>query len=147
MSKLTRMTRLGVVLPCADQAHVCNLARMSMNVDAAGLVPEFTLSDRLRKAREVRGLSQTAFAAQTGLSRSTIVRVESGEKVPGVKEYNLWQMATGVSREWLENGSAPVGQGPDGGGVVHPLGLEPRTHWLIDSARPVRHLRPVAVAA
>lgn len=115
---------------------------MSMNVDAAGLVPEFTVSDRLRKAREVRGLSQAAFAAETGLSRSTIVRVESGEKVPGTKEYNLWQMATGVSRDWLETGNAPVGQGPDGGGVVHPLGLEPRTHWLIDEPAPVIPLRP-----
>jgi transcriptional regulator with XRE-family HTH domain len=102
---------------------------MSMNIDAGTeLVPEWTQADRMRKAREIRGLSQTEFAEATGLSRRTVVRVESGEKVPGVKEFNLWKMATGVSRAWLETGNAPVGQGPDGGGVVHPLGLEPRTH-------------------
>ena len=102
---------------------------MSMNIDAATeVVPEWTIADRMRKAREVRDMSQTEFAAATGLSRRTIVRVESGEKVPGTKEFNLWRMATGVSRSWLETGTAPRPSGPEGGGSVHPLGLEPRTH-------------------
>lgn len=89
---------------------------MTINADLGGAaVPEWTVADRMRKAREYRGLSQTEFAAETGLSRRTISSIETGEKTPKTLDYNIWQFATGVSRAWLEFG-------------VHPLGLEPRTH-------------------
>ncbi|QKS15611.1 helix-turn-helix transcriptional regulator [Curtobacterium sp. Csp2] len=91
---------------------------MTMQELASGdLVPEWTVQDRMRKAREIRGLTQMEFADETGLSRATIRRVESGEKVAGRKEFNLWRMATGVSREWLETGVAPTPRpnNPQGG--------------------------------
>ena len=86
---------------------------MSLNA-LPGTIPTWTTADRFRKAREERRLTQTEFAEQTGLSRRTIGSIETGEKVPTTKDYNLWQMITGVPRAWLETGeSSPSG---DGGG-------------------------------
>lgn len=79
-----------------------------------GTIPEWSVADRMRKAREMRGMTQTEFAEATGLSRRTVSRLESGDKLPVTKDYNLWQMATGVPRAWLETGEAPHdGGAPD----------------------------------
>lgn len=64
--------------------HAHKLVRMSIN--PAGAIPAFSLSDRLRKAREFSGLDQTQLA-----------------------------QAMGVSRAWLETGQAPtMPSGPEG---------------------------------
>jgi transcriptional regulator with XRE-family HTH domain len=75
---------------------------------AVGVIPEWTTRDRLRKARENAGYTQIEFAEVTGLSRRTISGAESGEREPGRAALNLWQMATGVPREWLETGTTPT---------------------------------------
>ena len=51
------------------------LVRMSIN--PAGAIPAFSLSDRLRKAREFSGLDQTQLAQAMGVSRGTITRLET----------------------------------------------------------------------
>lgn len=107
-----------------------------------GLIPTFNTGDRLRKAREVAGVSQDDMAEQIGVSRRSIVRYEGGGSVPK-SALLLYSLRTGVPMAWLQNGEAPP-TGDGGGAGVHPLGLEPRTHWLIDSARSVRHLTAVA---
>jgi transcriptional regulator with XRE-family HTH domain len=108
---------------------------------AEGKVPPITLQTRLRIAREWRDLEQADIARELGISRATVSNYERGVTAPGKLVINAWAVVCDVDVSWLKNDDAPAG-GPDGGGVVHPLGLEPRTHWLIDSARPVRHLRP-----
>ena len=94
---------------------------MSLNAQP-GMIPTWTLADRFRKARETRALSQSEMAEQTGISRRTISAIETGDKVPGVKEFNLWQMITGVPRIWLETGEAPHDGGAPGGGISSHLG-------------------------
>lgn len=79
------------------------------------------MRDRLRKAREQAGYTQVTFADATGLSRRTISSVESGEREPNRAALNLWQMATGVPRVWLETGESPSTDG----GPVGPDGIEP----------------------
>lgn len=85
---------------------------------AGGLVLEFGITDRLRKAREHAGYaSQKAFAELTGISRGTIGNYESPEWTTR-KPYILeeWARATGVSVEWLRTGNGrPSGPTPDGG--------------------------------
>ncbi|TFV82655.1 XRE family transcriptional regulator [Microbacterium sp. dk485] len=79
-----------------------------------GRIPQWDVSDRFRKARESVDLTQAQMAERTGISRRTISYIEAGVKTPGVKELNLWQMATGVPRKWLETGEAPHdGGAPD----------------------------------
>jgi transcriptional regulator with XRE-family HTH domain len=91
------------------------LARMTIasNEPAGGFVPEWTVRDRFRKAREARGLTQEQFAEETGLSRRTISSIESGNQEPVKRDYNLWQLATGVNRTWLESGWTPRDLNPE----------------------------------
>lgn len=88
-----------------------------MTTDAgAGLIPAFTIGDRLRKAREVTGLDQATFAAEAGISKNTVSNAETGARRPSRLVVRAWAMRSGVPVEWLETGQAPAGEpGPDGG--------------------------------
>lgn len=83
---------------------------------AGGIIPQFTIQDRLRKAREITGLDQAAFAAELGVSRTTISNYEAG----GIERHrkivlNAWSLRSGVPVEWLETGIAPDQNGPGEG--------------------------------
>jgi transcriptional regulator with XRE-family HTH domain len=65
------------------------------------------LSDRLRKSREQAGLEQTQLAEITRFSRATISAAENGHRRPSRATIAIWAMATGVSRDWLTNGTEP----------------------------------------
>lgn len=71
--------------------------------DGRGAVLEFTLGDRLRKAREHAQISVENMAATLGVSRNTVTSYERrpGKRgVPPMAVY-AWAAATGVSLEWL----------------------------------------------
>jgi transcriptional regulator with XRE-family HTH domain len=70
-------------------------------VTVQGTTPDWTLPDRLRKAREVSGLSQTQLGEATGLSRRSIAGYEGGEREPRRHHLIAWALATGVSLDWL----------------------------------------------
>lgn len=72
-----------------------------------GIVPEFTLGDRLRKARELSGLEMQQLADQIDIHRQTVARYESGQATPKRHVMLSWSMATGVSVEWISTGSQP----------------------------------------
>ena len=106
---------------------------MTHSVNIGGIVPEFGLNDRVRKAREYAGLDQTALAEMTGLSRTTIARTEQGRSIPRRPALIAVALATGVNLEWLETGKTPAGDNPDGGSECairdsnpEPAGLGPR---------------------
>lgn len=80
----------------------------------AGLIPVFTIHDRLRKAREASGLDQHQLAEAMGVSRATVSNYETGfSSKPRKIVLNVWAMATGVPIQWIETGTAP-GSGDDG---------------------------------
>ena len=87
-----------------------------MSIHEASPIPEWTLADRLRKAREMTGLSQQQFAEKLGVTRNTVGSAEKGGTVRRIT-LNAWAMATGVPVEWLESGDSPAGppSGPGGG--------------------------------
>lgn len=86
---------------------------MSIQVEY-GVIPEWTLGDRLRKAREMTGLDQARFAALIGVSRRGVSAAESGEsKQPRKLLLKAWSHYTGVSLQWLETGEAPNPPGND----------------------------------
>jgi transcriptional regulator with XRE-family HTH domain len=91
------------------------LAHMTLIVEG-GAIPQWTLGDRLRKARESRGLTQTELSAVIGVSRRSISKYEVGEGEPGQPQLIAWALATGVALDWLE-------------GDVRPKGFEPLTFW------------------
>lgn len=81
-------------------------------------VPQWTVGDRLRKARELLDIDQGPFAALIGVSRGTVSNYERGltERYKPIV-MNAWAAHTGVPVEWLEHGEQPAGPTPpDGGG-------------------------------
>jgi transcriptional regulator with XRE-family HTH domain len=108
--------------------YVCHSCHMTMI--GAGVIPEFTVADRLRKARELTGLDQSEFAARAGFSRTTVVNYELGHRVPRALYLRAWATASGVDATWLETGMAPSEDGADSDSVstrVRPEGFEPPT--------------------
>jgi transcriptional regulator with XRE-family HTH domain len=66
-----------------------------------GVTPTWTLSDRLRKARETRGITQGELAELTGISKRSIQNYEAAVSTPKRPQLLAWAMATGVSLAWL----------------------------------------------
>lgn len=71
------------------------------------MIPEFTMGDRMRKAREITGMSQTEFAEHLGVGRSTVYNCESDGGRPKTIVLRAWALATGVPAEWLLTGKTP----------------------------------------
>jgi transcriptional regulator with XRE-family HTH domain len=78
-----------------------------------GLVPVWTMGDRLRKARAMAGLNTRDFAVKIGISHGSITNAENDRVTVRPITLNAWALATGVSREWLETGDGSP-DGPDG---------------------------------
>jgi transcriptional regulator with XRE-family HTH domain len=70
-------------------------------VSVQGTTPAWTLTDRLRKARESSALSQAELGEAMGLTRRTIAGYECGERAPRQPILFAWALATGVSLDWL----------------------------------------------
>ena len=100
---------------------------MGNPVTFSGFVPQFGLSDRVRKAREVSGMAQQELADKIGMSRGGLAKIEQGRSEPRRTTLIAVAFATGVDLQWLEKGETPA-EGPGGGGMVRHQGIEPRTH-------------------
>jgi transcriptional regulator with XRE-family HTH domain len=73
-----------------------------------------TVAERIRMARERRGLGVNKLAAAAGLSQGTVSRIErggrsTGARAPGVGEVTLKKIAAAlnVRPEWLMTGEGP----------------------------------------
>lgn len=69
---------------------------------------DWDLADRMRKAREVAGLSQGAMAARLSIARSSVVNYERRHTTPLPAIRKAWAEACGVSDAWLVTGSDDV---------------------------------------
>ena len=67
----------------------------------AAVIPEFTLGDRLRKARELSGMDMQQLAEVIDVHRQSIARYESGVVVPKRHVLLSWSWATGVDADWV----------------------------------------------
>ena len=102
---------------------------MTTAQNSDGFIPQWTVADRIRKVREVKGLKQAELADLIGFSRATLANVEQGARKPRRGELLAIAFATGVDLAWLESGKTPA-EKPSGGGSVGPVGLEPTTCGL-----------------
>lgn len=85
---------------------------MTTATQGGGIVPEWTIADRLRKAREVSELEQEQFAAEIGVSRGTISNYEKGKVSPRLIVLRAWALRCGVDLAWLVTGTVPPEGGP-----------------------------------
>lgn len=100
----------------------------AMTLEHGGVVPRFTLGDRLRKAREHAGLNQGELAQILGVARNTVNRSENGFSVPMRVVRRRWAEVTGVSLQWLETGEVSTLGGdtsPRGVSADPPAGQPP----------------------
>lgn len=84
-------------------------------------VPEWTLTDRLRKARELTEMTPEAFAREIDVSKATVYNYENPLYTSRRKDIVLkqWALRTGVDLGWLITGVAPSDTNPtdDGPGT------------------------------
>lgn len=82
--------------------------QLLMEEVSVGVDPEFTLSDRLRKAREFAGFKeQRTFAATLGIAQKSVSNYESGKTTPNKLVLREWARITGVRLGWLLGGAWP----------------------------------------
>jgi transcriptional regulator with XRE-family HTH domain len=72
----------------------------------SSFVPEFTLGDRLRRAREACGYTQTELADLIGISQRSVSSYEADDTVPNLMTLRLWALFSQVSEPWLAFGDA-----------------------------------------
>lgn len=78
-----------------------------MQLSQPGDVPVWTLTDRLRKAREHASLSQAELADLIGISRASVSGYEAGYRPPPKPVLMVWAMVCHVDLGWLSG--APGG--------------------------------------
>lgn len=93
---------------------------------------EMTTGDRVRRAMRTRGMSVEQLSAELEVSRATLSAILNDRAGLDKRTALALQVVLDVDADWLRYGtvndqSAPAEAGAD---LVHPLGLEPRTHWL-----------------
>ena len=81
---------------------------MLVLVGKTGAIPQFGINHRVKLAREYAGMQQHDLADKTGLSMTSIAKMETGRTKPRKKTITIIASATGVDREWLATGNAPV---------------------------------------
>lgn len=82
-------------------------------------VPEIGLGDRIREARENRGLSQEGLSRLTklfdsegqGISRTVLTGYEKGKYKPGTRELRVLYFALGLTPNWLILGQSDPERG------------------------------------
>lgn len=104
---------------------------MTHAVGLSGKIPQWTVADRVRKARESAGLKQNDLSELLGMARTSLARIEQGKSDPRRTTLIGIAFATNVDLNWLETGETPGGNEPTGGEVVRHQGIEPRTHCLM----------------
>ncbi|MFT4188547.1 MAG: helix-turn-helix transcriptional regulator [Aeromicrobium sp.] len=75
------------------------------------------MGDRLRKARQMTGLTTRAFAERIGVSQATVTNAENDNNKVRRITLNAWSLATGVPVEWLETGNAPSAEAEGASGA------------------------------
>jgi transcriptional regulator with XRE-family HTH domain len=94
------------MLPVAKRSPQVEDGRM----EAAPTIPEWTLGDRLRKAREAAGYKQSDLSDVIDISPRTLGKYERDEQAPKRHVVIAWAMACGVPMTWITQG----GGGPEG---------------------------------
>lgn len=69
--------------------------------ERTGVVPEFDLTDRMRKSLRVADMSVGEMAEYLDVARETVGRWLSEARKPSTQTLRLWATRTGVDYDWL----------------------------------------------
>jgi transcriptional regulator with XRE-family HTH domain len=71
-------------------------------------IPEWDLTDRLRKSLQHAGIDAQEMASYLGVSRTSVWNWLAGRNRPAAAAVRLWAMRTGVDYDWLRDGKPQV---------------------------------------
>lgn len=71
-------------------------------------IPEWTLGDRIRKARQISGLTQDELAQVLSIGKRTLLRYENDERPAKSAHLYVIALRTKVPLSWLVHGEAPA---------------------------------------
>lgn len=71
------------------------------------------IGERIKKVREMTGLSQLVFAEKLGIDRSYISKIEKGNREPSSQLIKLICTTFGINEDWLKNGEGEMLWIPD----------------------------------
>ena len=74
---------------------------MSQHEQDGETIPEWTLGDRLRKARRASAIGTSAMAAKLGCHRNSVLGWETDKVVPPLEVVVRWARATHVPLTWF----------------------------------------------
>ena len=77
-------------------------------------IPKFTMTDRLRKAREAAGMTQGQLGAQMGSNHKIVGNIERGTTPIDGPALILWALICDVDLDWLKTGEEKPSTDPDG---------------------------------
>jgi len=101
-------------------------------LQGAGLIPEFDLADRMRKALREAGVSAQEMADYLGVRRETVSTWINGRNRPDTRTLRLWAMACNVDFGWLAGEQGPKWRGglPTAGREIRKPGRLSPLHGL-----------------
>lgn len=85
-----------------------------MSTQEAGRIPQWTLGEKLRKAREDAELQQQQLADKIGISRRSVSAYENDDSIPSRPVLLSWALATGVRLRWLKDDAPRTDAEPGG---------------------------------
>ena len=111
--------------------------------------PDWTLQDKIRKAREYAGMSQQDLADRLSIARASVVNWERGHTVPLRPLLDMVADATGVDPDWLAESRPARARGgyerlPRVDSNHQPTGMwyeSPGTVEIATMAKPIGELR------
>jgi transcriptional regulator with XRE-family HTH domain len=78
-----------------------------------GNVPEWDMTDRLRKSLREAGMTSGQMADYLGIARETISTWLNDKHKPSASHIKLWALRTGVPYEWIATGCTPRDLNPE----------------------------------
>lgn len=60
-----------------------------------------SFAEKMKKARELTGLTQREVSQETGIPQSTIAYIETGKREPDIEKLGILADFYGVSADWL----------------------------------------------
>lgn len=80
---------------------------MNQSAVGSGIVPQWDIADRMRKALRTSGHTVQDMADYLDVSRGTVSTWINGRIPPSTQTVRLWALRTGVPYEWLAHGVIP----------------------------------------
>lgn len=142
---MPRALQVDLVLPFTSRP--CTLQGTYFPQPKSALSKPMEFSERLKKARERRGLNQTQLGEMLGVSAQSVQQWESGGTMPRHKRIDALAKQLGVRAQWLIFGQGSMLEGLQEDAVLHQTELYEEEGQLPPDEIEVPYFREVEMAA